>query len=38
MSWHDLQDEDFVADCVVTIGAMTIVGFTAVLIIALRWL
>ena len=38
MSWHDLQDEDFIADSVVTIGAITIVGFTAVLIVALRWL
>ena len=38
MSGHDLQDVDFVADCVVTIGAITIVGLTVVLIVGLRCL
>jgi hypothetical protein len=36
VSGHDLQDEDFVADCVVTIGAITIVSLTVVLIVVMR--
>ena len=38
MSGHDLQDRDFVADYVVTIGAITIVGLTIVLIVGLQCL
>jgi hypothetical protein len=36
MSGHDLQDGDFVADYVVTIGAIIIVSLTVVLIVIMR--
>jgi hypothetical protein len=38
MSGHEFQDGDFVADYVVTIGAIVIVGLTVALIVLLRCL
>ena len=38
MSGHEFQDGDFVADYVVTIGAIVIVALTVALIVLLRCL